>query len=501
MVDGDYLLAVQTSNSSGTAAAMTAPSGGWALLGSGGSSSVGYMKVWTKVAASEPASWDWHKDSSGCVTVLAITGFGAVDVVPAFSTATGSPTSHVAPDVSAGVVNTLLLCAFGSNGGGGSHSQPTGMTERSDVTVAGSNNHSTDTETISAAGATGTRTSTASLGANSVAMSMILSGVLADARPAVGASTAGGASRTVITRSIPTMARTAAGAATRALVARTAPVGAWSASGAATAATVRRTALAASTSAAGAAVSGIVRRGVVTTGKAAAGGASLATPRKAAPRTGLAVAGCSTLAVVRKGSVVVARSTSGAASSDVQVLVVRPTVGRTVAGGYDRATASREAKATGRALAGAAGSAVVRAGRVVVLTSAAGVLSGGLVVKTGRPVALSTAGAAARVLTGARRSAAGRSWAGAQAAALAGRDAAVAALSFGGPASSYMLVIIPWPPSAGSVVLTSGASGVTVVTGAGSARQDIVDGPSGSTHLAGGVTAGRTEVVGPSTSS
>lgn len=176
-VDGDMVIAIQTMHSSGDPNTMQPPDDSWQQRGStGGSASVGWMKIWWKDANGEPTSWSFAKGADGTVSVLAITRHDfrdPWDVEPVFGTGSAT-TSHVAPTITTFTDQALEICAFASESGGTTHSTPGGMTEQEDVTVAAGNGHSVCTETRATAGSTGTRTATASAAQDYVTVSFAI---------------------------------------------------------------------------------------------------------------------------------------------------------------------------------------------------------------------------------------------------------------------------------------------------------------------------------------
>jgi hypothetical protein len=169
VVEGDLLVAVLGSDRDGTLAAMTAPAG-WTERGAHTQTSCGFVKVWTKIAgASEPTSYTFP-DSTSADAVGGMLAFHSYDpsaplaVAPVFASSATAATAHPAPSVT-GVDGGMLVTAHfgGANANATrSYTPPSGMTERVDVgpsswTVLGVN-----TQSLTAAGATGTKTATCS---------------------------------------------------------------------------------------------------------------------------------------------------------------------------------------------------------------------------------------------------------------------------------------------------------------------------------------------------
>lgn len=102
VADGDVLIAIQSADN-GSLASMTANTGAWTTILSldpFASSSGAKVKIWGRVASSEPTSWTWSSGgaSDNVVTVLALRGVSLTQIVGQIqSTAAGR--SRVTPDV------------------------------------------------------------------------------------------------------------------------------------------------------------------------------------------------------------------------------------------------------------------------------------------------------------------------------------------------------------------------------------------------------------------
>jgi hypothetical protein len=177
LVAGDYLFALQACDGDAqTLVGMNAPSG-FAQLTSMNGSNVSprktWVKLWSKIAsaADAAASTFTFQDTANSdhVVVLMAIKVGTYDPVnpitfAAITTATGSSTSsHPAPSIAAGVATAMLVCAFtaDTNGTQRSYTKPSAMTE------AGQDAYDWVCallcyQTLSASGATGTRTATLS---------------------------------------------------------------------------------------------------------------------------------------------------------------------------------------------------------------------------------------------------------------------------------------------------------------------------------------------------
>lgn len=182
--DGELLIAIQ-SQTGGTANAMQAETGDWQQRGAtGGSASVGFMKVWYRRASNEPDQWSFGKDGDGVVTVLVLTNWddrGAVgsddltwDVEPTFGTGSAT-TTHTSPTITNDRTLNRVIRAYASESGGGTHSTPAGYTEHQDKAVPGGHNHSVASQEAASAGATGTVNSTSSTSSDYVSVAFAIS--------------------------------------------------------------------------------------------------------------------------------------------------------------------------------------------------------------------------------------------------------------------------------------------------------------------------------------
>lgn len=118
--DGDLLVAIMGSDPDTVSASSLDAPAGWTLRSTsptGGAATAGWMKFWTKTAASEPSSWTFTTSSlSDChITVLAITGANnssPIDGTPAWTSNTGTlNTSHVFPSITTSQTNSLRIGA------------------------------------------------------------------------------------------------------------------------------------------------------------------------------------------------------------------------------------------------------------------------------------------------------------------------------------------------------------------------------------------------------
>jgi len=172
--DGDLLVAIMGSDPDAVSTALTAPVG-WTLQATspaGGGSTAGYMKFWTKTAASEGASWTFGTAAtSDChITVLAITGANLtspIDGTPAFTSNTGTlNTSHIFPSITTIQTNSLRIGATNmvdtaGTTGTTTWTAPSGWTSDSPSPTASSYAQlGVFHKLLSASGSTGTATAT-----------------------------------------------------------------------------------------------------------------------------------------------------------------------------------------------------------------------------------------------------------------------------------------------------------------------------------------------------
>lgn len=162
-VDGELLIAIQ-SQTAGTSAAMTAPSTvGWAWTQrgvTGGSASVGFMKIWYRVASNETSTWSFGGDGDGNVVVLVIPNWDTRgdaylwDVEPTFNTGTADATQD-SPSVTMARSTNRLIRAWASESGGAGHDTVVAYTEHQDSSVAAGNSLSVQSQETVGAGTTG----------------------------------------------------------------------------------------------------------------------------------------------------------------------------------------------------------------------------------------------------------------------------------------------------------------------------------------------------------
>lgn len=183
---GDLLICVIIQDRDAGANALSTPTG-WTKVSSSSppTSSPGWVHVYTKTAqAGDPASWQFVNSSSGQPDITAgmIAVFGHDPTTPLasgptwqYSSANG--TTHTAPSVT-GVVDGLLVCAFGRSDSGSATATFTltaSLTERVDHSGTSSwTSLAIGTQSLAAAGATGTRTATCSDSAQWTGMSLVV---------------------------------------------------------------------------------------------------------------------------------------------------------------------------------------------------------------------------------------------------------------------------------------------------------------------------------------
>ena len=160
VANGDLLIAQVSSSDTGAAA-----QAGWnTLIITQARTGEDWAWYW-RLASSEPANYTWSwgagQGPGNMVAYRGVDQVTPIDVAAAAGTAATSGTTLTAPTVTTVTPNALLvaaytmrtLCTF---------SQPTGMTERYDISGSAIWSTSLNDEVIAAAGATGTRDSTTS---------------------------------------------------------------------------------------------------------------------------------------------------------------------------------------------------------------------------------------------------------------------------------------------------------------------------------------------------
>jgi hypothetical protein len=138
------------------------PSAGWTLISSDDTYHPTYLsnswRVYKRTAGASESTYSWSGGStwySGMGFVVAISGAAAVDVV-----GTGAH-SLVAPSVTTTTATDLLVYAVASAGNAPAMTKPSAMTERANATPTPANFRVViATQTLTASGATGTRTAT-----------------------------------------------------------------------------------------------------------------------------------------------------------------------------------------------------------------------------------------------------------------------------------------------------------------------------------------------------
>jgi hypothetical protein len=172
---GDVELAVVDDRGS---QALGVPSG-WTLVRSDQSGYTIKQDVYVHVAgASEPASYTWSYGTAAGASggIVAYSGVDTASPINASSGTTGSGTTVTAPSVTTTVASTMLVGFFGT-AVPATFTAPAGMSERFDAfATAGTYRAATEgaDQLLGAAGATGTRSATASLGSTTVAQLVAL---------------------------------------------------------------------------------------------------------------------------------------------------------------------------------------------------------------------------------------------------------------------------------------------------------------------------------------
>lgn len=170
----DFIIGVSVCDNDGTLGAMTGPA--WNLEGSNAPVSGGRpgIKIWSKVATSTETGATNFTFSSGTgvycsAGVLAIQAgtynpTTPLSATPVFGGSDSNATGHVAPSVSPGVVNGLLVTVHGTDQGGAascSYTPPSGMTEKVDTaTGSGFTCLEINTVALASTSATGTKSAT-----------------------------------------------------------------------------------------------------------------------------------------------------------------------------------------------------------------------------------------------------------------------------------------------------------------------------------------------------
>ena len=153
------------------------PSAGWTQIAFNDTFRVEYpsntFAVYKRTATASESTYSWSGGSSwynGMGFVMAVSGATAVDVVG--STAQGYTVGYVAPSVTTTTATDLLIFAGGQAGSSQAATKPASMTERANTTPTIPHFRMLiATETLTASGATGTRTAT---GASAYNVSLLI---------------------------------------------------------------------------------------------------------------------------------------------------------------------------------------------------------------------------------------------------------------------------------------------------------------------------------------
>lgn len=146
----------------GSVATITPPAGWTEVYDSGAFGGSRQLKVYTKLASGEPASWTWSFSTSVGIVIEV----GAFDTRSSSSPnasggqVNGSSSSSTAPSISPSVANCDLVGYFATDYDR-TFTAPGGMTEREDQ-YASARSLGLMTEALAASGATGTRVATLS---------------------------------------------------------------------------------------------------------------------------------------------------------------------------------------------------------------------------------------------------------------------------------------------------------------------------------------------------
>lgn len=173
VASGDVLVAVVFT----TGGSPTAPAGWTQVGGDGLTSGVSIGRVWYKVAASEPGSYDWVVSTTDSTVLLmsAHTGVNTGNPVETLSWggSTTGTTSQVAPASSPTMPGAMQVCAWGATGGSGAYTPPSGMTEHADITTLWQFGAAAY-DALDVSGSTGTRTATCNTSTGYLSVSIVL---------------------------------------------------------------------------------------------------------------------------------------------------------------------------------------------------------------------------------------------------------------------------------------------------------------------------------------
>jgi hypothetical protein len=176
-VSGDLLLASVAVRGSAT---IGTPSG-WTLIRSDANGSTMRLATYRRFAAAgDPASFTFTFSKSTTASVASVAAYAGVDTANPVDVAAGqvnatASKSAIVPSITTAVANDALLTVIGS-ASQVTATPPTGMTERLDLTSAGSSKIALEAadQTLAAAGASGTRTATLSKSTTSIGQSIAL---------------------------------------------------------------------------------------------------------------------------------------------------------------------------------------------------------------------------------------------------------------------------------------------------------------------------------------
>lgn len=174
---GQWLVAIQGCDFYNASDLLSPSPGAWALVAGDGNLSSGHphVKVWMRqvtVAGANSVTFDQALDSGNHAHLRVITGVASFDV--GAGTFSSSSVSHVCPSlITTAIGDWLINASIGLTNGAAAfdYTAPSGMVETDVSTFSTMGSHS---ETLVAAGATGTRTHTASIACEYASVSVAI---------------------------------------------------------------------------------------------------------------------------------------------------------------------------------------------------------------------------------------------------------------------------------------------------------------------------------------
>lgn len=169
VVSGDLLITALVTQATSTSLSIVTLSG-WTLIRQsaiGGANDKQHAVYYRIAGGSEPSTWTWTLSNGGATTywsnaVSRITGIDTTNPINISGIqANASSASVTAPSITT-TVNDCLLLFTGADTNGRTYTAPTGMVEKWEDRVNGTfdDSHSGAVETLTTAGATGTRAAT-----------------------------------------------------------------------------------------------------------------------------------------------------------------------------------------------------------------------------------------------------------------------------------------------------------------------------------------------------